>query len=388
MMTTVTLLTAVTLMFSASTLLVSCSGGGDTPEKVSPTPTPTTPTNPTPDNPTQPDQPTNPDQPTQPDQPTVPTLPENVEIVLNATSSAINKGSTRATTIDTDVQLRGNDLKIDAYFHDTDTKYLTSVLSYQSSAWKFWESSSQQHYYWPIEGSVYQGATPITVSSLDFVGYCPYSNSNPHWPGYITADPTYNYSTGISFSANMSSYMTNDAQTGITEYMCAILPGQTVATQTAAGGALPLQLRHPFSRIKLLLAASHANVTIKSITFKTLKTGGSCVVNKSNETSWSSLTPAEGGTDLVTSFDGTGHVYDDNPPTPTQIGGDLIVIPQDWAGQIVVDAWCLFWGEKKHYENMTITIPTTWQAGYSYTYTFNISPDDLKVNVNKYTEQW
>ena len=73
------------------------------------------------------------------------------------------------------------------------------------------------------------------------------------------------------------------------------------------------------------------------------------------------------------------------------------MIPQDWAGEIVVNADCLYWGKKKNYPSLTTTVPTpsltttvptNWQPGYSYTYTFNISPDDLIVNVAKFTEQW
>jgi hypothetical protein len=38
---------------------------------------------------------------------------------------------------------------------------------------------------------------------------------------------------------------------------------------------------------------------------------------------------------------------------------------------------------------VTATIPAiTWQAGYSYTYTFFITPEDLVVNLTDFTEQW
>ena len=35
--------------------------------------------------------------------------------------------------------------------------------------------------------------------------------------------------------------------------------------------------------------------------------------------------------------------FDSNPASETQIGDYYIMIPQEWAGEIVVDADCLFW---------------------------------------------
>lgn len=366
MMTTVTLLTAVTLMFSASTLLVSCSGGGDTPEKVSPTPTPTTPTNPTPDNPTQPDQPTNPDQPTQPDQPTVPTLPENVEIVLNATSSAMSKGSTRATTIDSNTDLQGQNLTIFGYFNDTSTAYLSGVkLHYTGGtpAWEFREGSTTQHYYWP------------TGNTLDFVGYCPFERSEK--AGYITADPTYNYSTGISFSANMVSYMTSTTQSGITEFMCAVLPDQTADTQTAAGGALSLEFKHSFARILFNLSSTTtASVKVNSISMTDLKTSGSCAFNGTTST-WSS----QSGSETMT-------LTEELQRGKTEATAPFLVIPNNYGSKnLSVNVTWTEWDTEK---TQTYTAPLTinWEAGSSYTYTLTITKYELLVNVSKFTEQW
>ena len=97
----------------------------------------------------------------------------------------------RATIINNNSQLQGYDLLIDAYFHGTSTLYLTSLkLHYDTDTWKFWDGSSQLHYYWPTEGSVYNN---ITVSSLDFGGFCPYTA-----PDYINGS-AYNHTTGASF---------------------------------------------------------------------------------------------------------------------------------------------------------------------------------------------
>jgi hypothetical protein len=150
-----------------------------------------------------------------------------------------------------------------------------------------------------------------------------------------------------------------------------------------AGSGVPLQFQHPFARIKLQLAASHPNVTINSITIRSIKNNGN--YNHSASPKWSTSGVA---TNFVLSLTGEAAVFDNNPTSEKQIGDYYIMIPQDWAGEIVVNADCLYWGEKKNYPSLTTTVPTTWQPGYSYTYTFNISPDDLIVNIAKFTEQW
>ena len=102
----------------------------------------------------------------------------------------------------------------------------------------------------------------------------------------------------------------------------------------------------------------------------------------------STWAPFGDATNFVLTLEGAAAVFDNNTSSPRQIGDYYIMIPQNWAGEIVVNADCLFWGVKKNYPSLTTTIPTTWQPGYSYTYTFNISPNDLIVNVSKFTEQW
>ena len=150
-----------------------------------------------------------------------------------------------------------------------------------------------------------------------------------------------------------------------------------------AGSGVPLQFQHPFARIKLQLAASHPNVTINSITFRSIYNNGN--YNHSATPKWSTTDVA---TNFVLSLTGEAAVFDNNS-TAKQIGDDYIMIPQDWDGVIVVNADCLYWGEKKNYPSLTTTVPTDWQPGYSYTYTFSISPDDLKVGTtSQFTEQW
>jgi hypothetical protein len=261
----------------------------------------------------------------------------------------------------------------------------TTTVDWKSTQWQFNDGNS--HYYWPLPATNC-GAWP----SLDFFGYMPKAANLSTEAPYITAGPTYSADHNVTFTCTdlPMSYDSDTPTTGqgssLKEFMFGMALNQNGSN---AADGVPLTFQHPFARIKFQLQANHPDVKIKSITFKTLKTGGTFLYNHGEGTStWSSLTPAAEEPDLVMSFGDDGQVFKDNPATPTPIGPDFIVIPQGWAGVIEVDAWCLFWGDLKYYEDLTTTIPTNWQPGYSYTYTFNISPDDLIVNIAKFTEQW
>ena len=336
--------------------------------------------------------------------------PKEITIKTDITSM-----QTRATTIDDDADLQDYDLKIDAYFHDRETKYLDGTKLHYDSSWKFWDGAAQLHYYWPIEGSVYNPASDnITVSSLDFVGYCPYTT-----PAYITTGPTYSVPSSdpqASFTCTLP--MTYNATTPATgqgsdmkEFIWGITIGQNKTNQGASG--VTMKFRRPFARLRFQLAASHPNVQINNITFKALKTGGTCTLNNTDiaddyyytNSAWSSLTGNSNLVMTLASKDGSGNwiaadvnTFNSNPSSVVPIGGwggepatrqyvDLLVIPQTFGGVIEVDAT---WTDKAGLNQiLTTTISSvTWQSGYSYTYTFTISPNDLVVNTDKFTEQW
>ena len=238
--------------------------------------------------------------------------------------------------------------------------------------WEF--NGGASHYYWPLPATN-GGAWP----SLDFFGYVPSAANLATKAPYISAI-TYTAAHNVTFTCS-SLPMTNAGQgSSLKEFMYGMALGQNY--DNAAAG-VPLEFQHPFARIKLQLAASHPNITIHSITFKSIKNNGSYDLSASPK--WSLSSDA---TDFVLSLAGDAAVFDNNPASVTPIGDYYIMIPQNWAGEIVVNADCLFWGDKKNYPNLTTTVPTDWEPGHSYTYTFNISPDDLKVNVSKFTEQW
>ena len=291
------------------------------------------------------------------------------EIRLNADVWHVMEG-TRATTIDGGTLTSGS-FMASSYVENTITAYINPVqVDYVTDKWVW----SDGKHYWPA------------TDNLDFFAYLPAT-----LPSYIAADPalTYTADHNVTFTCSSlpmtysSATPTEGQGSSLKEFMFGMALAQNKGN---AGTGVHLTFQHPFARIKLQLAASHPNVTINSITFRGIKNNGSFTYNHSASTS--TWTPSGDATDFVLSLTGEAAVFENNPATPTQIGEYFIMIPQDWAGEIVVNAVCLFWGEKKNYPSLTTTIPTTWQPGYSYTYTFNISPDDLIVNISKFTEQW
>ena len=288
------------------------------------------------------------------------------EIRLNADVWHVMEG-TRATTYSnaTDLQTEAQ-FKCTAYLENSLTPYIsTTTVDWIAGASRWGFNSGNDHYYWPASGN------------LDFFGYMP---ETP--PTYITTGPTYTADHNVTFTCT-SLPMTNAGQgSSLKEFMFGMALGQNYGN---AAAGVPLTFQHPFARIKLQLAASHPDITINSITFRSIQNNGSFTYTYSTATS--TWTPSEDPTDFEVTLTGAAATFDNNT-TAKPIGPDFIMIPQNWAGVIVVNADCAFWGEKKNYPSLTTTIPTNWQPGYSYTYTFNISPDDLIVNIAKFTEQW
>ena len=129
------------------------------------------------------------------------TSQNEIHLTTNVTSMP---SGTRATTIDNNTELQTKDLKIDAYYHGTDTKFLDGKTLHYAGGWKFW-AAGEEHYYWPFDGSTIAGSSTV-ASTLDFVGYCPFTK-----PEYIEILP-YAPATGVSFTCDMSSYMTLESQ--------------------------------------------------------------------------------------------------------------------------------------------------------------------------------
>ena len=365
------------VLLALTCLLTACSGGGSSSEELDP-PAP----NPTPS----------------------PT-PENQEIKLNASVWNMMEGM-RATFYDLEA-LKAVGFRAHAYVNGTTTPYINPTntnVTWNSTPPGEWEFTDGKHY-WPAEGS------------LDFFAYMPATV-----PTYITG-PTYSApgEPGVpqaQFTCTLPMvYNATSPEAGqgssLQEFIWGITVAQNKANQGATG--VTMKFRHPFARLKFQLAASHPNVQINSITFKKLKTGGTCTLNNTaiadtyyyTTSAWSSLTPAEGGSNLVMTLASKDNddkwitapvnTFNDNPASVVPIGGysggvhqyvNLLVVPQTFAGEIEVNASWTEWGEAKDSQTLTATVPTNWQSGYSYTYTFTITEFDLIVDIAKFTEQW
>ena len=302
---------------------------------------------------------------------------EKTEISVKTNLSRMLTG-TRATAYTSNTVLQTTDLKVDAYFNGLNTKYLNGAkLHYNpahspSPAWVFWSGDEETHYYWPIEGSVYDPSSAnITVGSLDFVGYCPFEK-----PPYIVDGPTYDYSAGtITFTSQLDDYMTSTAQADIKEFMCAM-----TTNRRAAGGAVPLDFKHSFAYIKFNLStATTKNVKVNYIKIDGLLTRGVCCFTGSTSTSvWSSRS---NNAMMTLTEELQRDVREETSP--------FLVIPYDSypTKTLTVKVTWTVWDEE-HEQVYDVPLDIDWQPGYSYTYTLTITKDDLKVDINRYTEQW
>lgn len=298
-----------------------------------------------------------------------PAVGEKSEIAFNADVWRM-KENTRVATIDGNPALQTKDIRIDAYPHGTDEAYLSGArLHYDGGTWKFWDGSAQQHYYWPFDGS--KTASGATASTLDFVGFCPYTT-----PGYVSST-AFDSSTGASFTCDMSSYMTSASQAAVSEYLVALTASQTLATQTDAGGAVPMTFRHPFAMVKFAIAtASGTTVKINNVSIGGLATSATCGYDGTDLT-WSSLS----GNAAITAAE------------ELQVGGaltettPLLVIPSDYGTKtLTVNATWTDWSDVT--KDISTDLSFNWQPGYIYTYTLTVTKYALKVDTSKFTEQW
>ena len=295
------------------------------------------------------------------------------EIAVTTGVSGMQK---RVVAINDDATLRTKDIKIDAYYHGTDDKYLDGVrLHYNtghtpSAAWVFWETETpgELHYYWPFEGS--KTASGAIASTLDFIGFCPFVA-----PAYITGTE-YDAEDGVSFTCNMSKYMDLAGQDTLQEFLVAVSNEQTIATQTEHNG-VPLQFKHPLAQVKFVItAASGTYVTIDSIGITDMPLSATCTYNGATMT-WGSYSVETDTVRVVQTLKNGGTTE----TTP------VYIIPASGTKYLVVSAKWTEWG------NVTITnygtdVAFDWEPGHSYTYNLTLDKYALKVDVEKYTEQW
>ena len=297
---------------------------------------------------------------------------------------------TRATTYDNATALQNEgSFTCEVYEANSLTPYINQIqVDWDNSNWVF----SDGKHYWPATGSLdffaYMPKSDNLPSYITNITYAVNANPAPE-PYFICANLPMTYTSAYTDDESVS-HSAEGQTSDLKEFIYALAVGQNKAgtgTNQPAAGQVALTFQHPFARINLQLAASHPDITINSITFKSLKSGGTCSFNGSSST-WSSLTPSDKTVDFVMTLKEAESLFNDNTATK-QIGPTFLMIPQEWAGAIEVNASWNDWGDTPVAHTVSTTIPAiTWLPGYSYTYTFTISTDDLTVDVTNFTEQW
>ena len=250
-----------------------------------------------------------------------------------------------------------------AYVENTTDVYIAPVqVNYVTDKWVW----SDGKHYWPASGS------------LDFFAYMPASV-----PSYITDNS--DVASQVSYVARNPQFkcknlpMTYDSASpsagqgsGLQEFVYALVTDQNKTTPGASGVSLNFQ--RPFAKIVLQLSSTQAAIHIDTIRLKSIKNNGTY-----SHTSSPKWAPTGASTNFVVALNGD---YDAD-----DVFGSFIMIPQNWAGDIDVEADWIDWGENFTH-TLTAHVPTNWEAGHSYIYTFTITPKEVIVNKEKFTEQW
>lgn len=262
------------------------------------------------------------------------------EIRLNADSWQVMSG-TRVMTFDNAAALKSEGFKCFAYTAETTTPYINGVTVnwVDETEWLF----SDGKHYWPSSGS------------LDFFAYLPLEK-----PSYMS-EPSYSYSSGQKFSFTCTMPVTSATQgSGIKEFVYAFAANQSKSTNS---GNVDLTFHHPFARIILAEGTIDGEVTVTGITLNSIKY---------NETFSSGNSPRWTSAGSTANFTADG------------FGGPFLVIPQSWPGSIDVNIT-----RSGIPDVLSTTVATEWEAGYSYTYTINVSGGlIINVGTDKYAEQW
>ena len=238
---------------------------------------------------------------------------------------------------------------------NTDAKISNTTVTWSDSRWVFSDGS----HYWPTSGD------------LDFFAYAP--------PSYVAVT----YAVAGTPAAAAPYFTCSDMPLSLTpsdatqEFIWALTTGQNRIGQGESG--VTMTFRHPFARVKFKKSASSStNVTVTSITIPAIYRDGTCTLTGTGNTAtstWSGLSDGEGNLVIT----GSPATSDDT---------FYLVIPNNYGSKTLSVA--ITWKEWDVEYSETLTAPLTinWAAGYSYTYSLTITKNDLKVDVEKFTEQW
>ena len=269
--------------------------------------------------------------------------------------------ATRATMYD-NTALQSGGFVCTAYTAGTQSYNTDAGINGTSVTWKDsrWVFSDGPHY-WP------------TTDNLDFFAYAPQTSSLPSCYVSVTTDS----------DTPIPSFSCSDLPLSLTpsdatqEFVWALTTGQNRIGQGESG--VTMTFRHPFARVKFKLsAASNSTVKVNSITLPAIYRDGTCTLTgtgSSATSTWSALSDNENALTI------TG-----DPATSDN--ADYLVIPNNYGSKTLSVSFT--WREWDEEKSQTLTAPLTinWAAGYSYTYSLTITKNDLKVDVENFTEQW
>jgi len=289
--------------------------------------------------------------------------PEQSEIRLKSDVWKMMEG-TRATTID-DTYLQDHGFSCTAYTAgtttaNTDANIIGRTVSWSDTKWVFDDGS----HYWPTSGN------------LDFFAYAPQVGSLPSYVSAVTYAVDGTPAAAPYFTCKDLPLSLSPAD-GTQEFVWALTTGQNRADHGVSG--VTMIFKHPFARVKFKLSTSNnSNVTVNSITIPAIYCDGTCTLTGTGNTAtsaWSNLSDNDEGLEIT----GSPATSDD---------AFYLVIPNDYGSKTLSVA--ITWKEWDVEYNQTLTAPLTidWAAGYSYTYSLSITKNDLRVNIEKFTEQW
>ena len=264
---------------------------------------------------------------------------------------------TRATTFDAGA-VNGS-FQVYAYNYDQVSTYITGeIVNYSggASSWvhpQFWPDGNGALDFFAFMPTDLTG----TCCSYDYTAY----NESTNPDGYSAGTPRI-ACTNLPVSITAG----NDATQ---ELVYAYTRNQTKASN---GAGVVLTFKRPFARVYLKKADGLTGVTINSVTIADIKNNGLCTFNGTT-TSW---TPSGDDTNLVV----TGSPATGDTPylvLPQNLGSKTISVNASWSS----------WSSVPAVVSTTLNLGS-WEAGYSYTYTFTLKDEALIVNVEKFTEQW
>lgn len=295
--------------------------------------------------------------------PATTTVADDNSIRFNAGVWRMIQGAPRrATTYDNAAALQGETEGFRAFIYNagTTTSYNSgsgSVVKWETDKWVIQDGK----HYWPASGN------------LDFFAYMPATK-----PTYITS-----FTYAVNGDPAPVPYFTcgDLPRAALTpadvtkEFVWAQTTGQNKVGQGASG--VTMTFKHPFALVKFKLsAASGSNVTVNSITIPDVYRDGTCTLTGTGNTAvstWSSFSDAG---NLVIS--GTPATNDD---------AVYLVIPNNYGSKtLTVNATWNDWSNVT--KDVSTSVTFDWAVGYCYTYTLTLSKYALKVDAEKFTEQW